>query len=38
VEHSIGELAKNANQLFVTAALANVVLVRYAVLRAVRPQ
>jgi IS5 family transposase len=31
-------LAKNGNRLFVTAALANVFLVRYTVLGAVRPQ
>jgi len=31
-------LAKNANRLFVTAALANVFLVRYSLLGAVRPQ
>lgn len=31
-------LAKNANRLFVTAALANIFLVRYSVLGAVRPQ
>ena len=31
-------LAKNGNRLFVTAALANIFLVRYSVLGAVRPQ
>jgi transposase, IS5 family len=31
-------LAKNANRVFVTAALANIFLVRYTVLGAVRPQ
>ena len=31
-------LAKNANRLFVTAALANIFLVRYSVLGAVRPR
>lgn len=31
-------LAKNANRVFVTAALANIFLVRYSVLGAVRPQ
>lgn len=31
-------LAKNGNRLFVTAALANIFLVRYTVLGAVRPQ
>lgn len=31
-------LAKNANRVFVTAALANIFLVRYSILGAVRPQ
>lgn len=31
-------LAKNGHRLFVTAALANIFLVRYSVLGAVRPQ
>jgi IS5 family transposase len=31
-------LAKNGNRVFVTAALANIFLVRYTVLGAVRPQ
>jgi len=32
------DLAKNGNRVFVTAALANILLVRYTVLGAVRPQ
>ena len=31
-------LAKNGNRVFVTAALANIFLVRYSLLGAVRPQ
>jgi IS5 family transposase len=31
-------LAKNGNRVFVTAALANIFLVRYTLLGAVRPQ